>query len=193
MSLEEPSGFKLEQYRSARMLSIPTTCLPSLAIKMELPSSLTLSMSHAEPQGCVTIPLMAFLVLTAQLSDSLISNDLHLYSTSAVHTHATPNRSAPLSAFQTLLASCEAAFYTCPFLCVSLETSFLPLSFPCFPLWEDEGGMRWASPFRGIPESHSGTSLCTVFFENFQTRSFLRCFPPAALKSTKHCRKLHKN
>lgn len=185
-SIEAP-GFKYSHYP-----------FPFPSNKMEPwlpPSSLALSMSHADSRGCVTVPLMAFLVLTSQSSDSLISNDLHLYFTSAVHTHATPNRSVPLSAFQTPLASFGSRRLLQPLSLYFSRSFFLPPSFPGLPLFSsvkrwrrDEAGQslhRYPSIPQWLCLPH--ISLCTLFFEIFQTRFFLCCFPPATLKSTEHC------
>lgn len=185
-SIEAP-GFKYSHYP-----------FPFPSNKMEPwlpPSSLALSMSHADSWGCVTVPLMAFLVLTSQSSDSLISNDLHLYFTSAVHTHATPNRSVPLSAFQTPLASFGSRLLLQPLFLYFSRSFFLPLSFPGLPLFSsvkrwgrDEAGQslhRYPSIPQWLCSPH--ISLCTLFFGIFQTRFFLCCSPPATLKSTEHC------
>ena len=69
-------------------------------------------------------------------------SDLHLQSTSAVHTHATPNRPAPLSIFQTPLGSSlkggfeKASFFLSahtppPLLLLSLLFSLLLLPVSC--------------------------------------------------------------
>lgn len=191
-SIEAP-GFKYSHYP-----------FPFPSNKMEPwlpPSSLALSMSHADSWGCVTVPLMAFLVLTSQSSDSLISNDLHLYFTSAVHTHATPNRSVPLSAFQTPLASFGSRLLLQPLFLYFSRSFFLPLSFPglpLFPVWKDEGGMRLASPFIDIPAFHSGYAHpiyrfahCSLGFSKLGSFSAVLLLPLWSQPSI--VRKLHKN
>lgn len=108
-------------------------------------------------------------------------------STLAVHTHATPDRSAPLSAFQTLLASRWSSLpthtrrYTLP--CSSRNfpsSSFVLWPAPVFHCG-DMRGSRLASPF-GDPVSHSGYAWPVHLFAQRSLRisklgpSFAICF-----------------
>ena len=131
-------------------------------------------------------------------------SDLHLQSTSAVHTHATPNRPAPLSIFQTPLGSSlkggfeKASFFLSahtppPLLLLSLLFSLLLLpvscSHPffclCFRRWDGHGARGgWLLP--SVVSSSKIIRwlawLCCVFphtgcFDNFQLRFLsISCF-----------------
>lgn len=149
-------------------------------------------------------------------------SDLHLQSTSAVHTHATPNRPAPLSIFQTPLGSSlkkPPSFYLptprphfCSWVCCSRSSSFLSLvlilsSVFVFGRWDGHGARGgWLLP--SVVSSSKIIRwlewLCCVFphtgcFDNFQLRFlsiscfFLVCFSPPTLWQWGIVRKPHKN